>query len=171
MFGLIGLLILAACQQPQPTRFTTNSANIDAFKAGLDNYEKGNWDAWVAQFADTAQIFHNNWNDGMSAKQSMENHQNTQNMMSSYGFDPEQIFVEEVLNDNDESWVQFWGVWSGTFKATGKTIEVPVHLAQRYVDGKIVYEFGFWDSAAFVKEVEAIQAAAAAAEEEAEAES
>ncbi len=123
-----------------------------------------------ANFADAAKIYHNNWDTPASAAQVQEGHINTISNLSSYGFDKDQMVYEQVLDDDGETWVNFWGLWKGTMKANGKTINIPVHISAQYVDGKIVQEYGFWNMSEFVDEMQALQAAAeAAAEAEEEA--
>jgi hypothetical protein len=72
--------------------------------------------------------------------------------------------IEQTLDDDGETWVNFWGLWKGTLKANGKEISIPVHLTAQFVDGKIVQEYGFWDMSVFMAEMQAIEAAAAEAE-------
>lgn len=169
LLALAGLFIVA-CQEKQPVRFTTSSAEISSYKKGLEAYEKADWATWAANYADTAKIYHNNWDTPASAAEVQESHVNTVSNLSSYGFDNEQMVYEQVLDDDGETWVNFWGLWKGTMKANGKTLIIPVHLTAQYVDGKIVQEYGFWNMSEFVDEIQALQAAAeAAAEAEEEA--
>ncbi len=166
---LAAVLLVISCQEKQPVRFTKTSAEITSLKQGITAYEKADWSAWVGQFADTAKIYQNEWNKGLSPEETQKNHETNVANFSSYGFDPDQMVFEQVLDDDGETWVNFWGLWKGTFRASGTSIEVPVHLTAQYVNGKIVEEYGFWDSSKIVAELTAIQAAQAAeSEDEAE---
>jgi len=66
---------------------------------------------------------------------------------SSYGFQDKDSFIEMVLDSEDETWVYYWANWHGTLKANGQEIDVPVHLASQYVDGKVVELHDYYDSA------------------------
>ncbi len=169
LLALAGLFIVA-CQEKQPVRFTTSSAEISSYKKGIEAYEKADWANWSANFADTVKIYHNDWDNPASAAEVQERHINTLSNLSSYGFDKDQMVFEQILDDDGETWVNFWGLWKGTLKANGKEIHIPVHISAEYVDGKIVQEYGFWNLSEMTDELQALQAAAeaaAAAEEEA----
>ena len=66
---------------------------------------------------------------------------------SSYGFQDKGSFIEMVLDSEDETWVYYWANWHGTLKANGQEIDVPVHIASQYVDGKVVELHDYYDSA------------------------
>ncbi len=168
LLALAGLFIVA-CQEKQPVRFTTSSAEITSYKKGIEAYEKADWATWSAMFADTAKIYHNSWDNPASAAEVQEGHVNTLSNLSSYGFDKEEMVLEHVVDDDGKNWVNFWGLWKGTLKANGKEIHIPVHISAEFVDGKIVREYGFWNMSEFVDEMQALQAAAEAAEAEEEA--
>jgi len=167
LIALAGLFVIA-CQEKQPVRFTTSSAEIDSYKKGIDAYEKADWATWSGMFADTAKIYHNTWDNPSTAAEVEERHINTLSNLSSYGFDKDEMVLEQVLDDDGKTWVNFWGHWKGTIKANGKEISIPVHISAEFVDGKIVREFGFWNMSEFTDEMQALQAAAEAAAAEAE---
>lgn len=165
---LLAVGVLFACQEKQPVRFTTSSPEISSYKQGVEAYEKADWSTWVTMFSDTAKIYHNTWDNPSSVEETQEGHQNMIATLSSYGFDKDQMVIEQNLDDDGETWVNFWSLWKGNLKANGKEIVIPVHLTAQFVDGKIVEEYGFWDMSGYVMEMQAIEAAAAAAEEESE---
>ena len=158
-------LFLMACQEKQPVRFTTSSPEISSYKKGIDAYEKADWATWSSMFVDTAKIYHNTWDNPASAAQIQEGHVNTLSNLSNYGFDKDEMVLEQVIDDDGKTWVNFWGLWKGTMKANGKEIHIPVHISAEFVDGKIVREYGFWNMSEFVDEMQALQAAAEAAAE------
>jgi len=164
LLALAGLFVIA-CQEKQPVQFTTSSPEISSYKKGIDAYEKADWATWTAMFADTAKIYHNNWDTSASPAEVKEGHVNTLSNLSSYGFDKDEMTLEQVLDDDGKTWVNFWGHWKGTLKANGKEIKIPVHISAEFVDGKIVREYGFWNMSEFVDEMQALQAAAEAAAE------
>ena len=159
---LLAVVVLFACQEKQPVRFTTSSPEIDSYKNGIDSYEKADWSTWQSQYSDTAKIYHNIWENPSSPAEVQEGHINTISNLTSYGFDKDQTVIEQTLDDDGETWVNFWGLWKGTLKANGKEISIPVHLTAQFVDGKVVQEYGFWDMSVFMTEMQAIEAAAAA---------
>ena len=161
---LITVILFTACQQ-QPVRFTTSSAEINAYKKGISAYESADWDTWQGMFADTAKVYYNTWAESSTAKETMQGHIAMIETLSSYEFDKDKMFIEQVIDDDGKTWVNFWGLWRGTMKANGKTLEIPVHLSTQFVDGKIVEEYGFWDMSSYVLELQALEAAAKEAQE------
>jgi ketosteroid isomerase-like protein len=51
-----------------------------------------------------------------------------------------------VVTDKKETWVNFWGLWKGTLKSSGKVYQVPFHTTARFIEGKIVEEYGYWNN-------------------------
>ena len=166
MLCVVGVLI--ACQEKQPVRFTTSSPEISSYKKGIEAYEKADWATWATSFSDTAKVYYNDWDSPSTVAETREGHENMIATLSSYGFDKDQMVIEQNLDDDGETWVNFWSLWKGTLKANGKEIKIPVHLTAQFVDGKIVEEYGFWDMSGYVLEMQAIEAAAAAEEAEEE---
>ena len=165
MLLLVTAALVAACQQNQPQRFTTSSPEIDAYKKGVGAYESQDWETWQGMFADTAKVFHNKWAESSTPQETMQGHISMIGTLSSYGFDDDKMFIEQVIDDDGKTWVNFWGLWKGTVKASGKALEIPVHLSTRFVNGKIVEEYGFWDMSSYILEMQAVEAAAQAAAE------
>jgi hypothetical protein len=165
---LLTIGVLMACQEKQPVRFTTSSPEISTFKKMIDDYEKANWSSWATMYSDTAKIYHNNWDNSSTVAEIQKGHESLNVNLSSYGFDKDQMVVEQNLDDDGETWVNFWSLWKGKLRANGKEIHIPVHLTAQFVDGKVVEEYGFWNMSEYVAELQAIEAAAAAAEEETE---
>ena len=159
---LIGLavLLLTACQENKPERFTTNSPEIESVKDLLKDYQNGNWEAWVKHYADTAKIHHNNWKTGASPKETVEALKGILANVSTYKFNQNEgeIFYEMVIDDNDLTWVNFWGVWQGTVAGNGVNLDIPVHITSNFVDGKIVREYGYYDLSEFIRNLNEIEA-------------
>jgi ketosteroid isomerase-like protein len=162
IYLVLAVATITACQQEQ--RYFAESAEIETLKSGILAFENGDWDTWRSHFADTAKVF-NNSKDGIAVDQRMKDLQGMTSAFSSYGFDHEEEFVEMVIDKEKESWVYYWADYNGTAN-NGKEISVPVHLAVRFVDGKIVTEHIYFDAT----ELNAVMAEMAAAEA-AEAES
>ncbi len=154
------LVLLTACQNTTE-RYTTTSTNIDEVKALLNDYESGNWDAWSTHYVDTAKIFHNTWKTGSTPAETQEALKAIVANTSSYGFDKgeENLFLEQTIDDDGKTWVNFWGNWRGTLAANSQEIEIPVHLSVEMVDGKIVSEYGFYDVSQMQAALQAIEMA------------
>jgi ketosteroid isomerase-like protein len=56
-----------------------------------------------------------------------------------------------ITTDKGETWINFWGLWRGEMKSSGKTYDIPSHITAQFIDGKIVKEYGYWDNSDFVK--------------------
>lgn len=140
----VTLIMFTACQQEQ--RYFSESPEIDSFKASISEYGSGNWEAWHSHFSDTAKVYVNSLKSITATD--LENAQKEMlSNFSSYGFQDKGSFIEMVLDSEDETWVYYWANWHGTLKANGQEIDVPVHIASQYVDGKIVELHDYYDSA------------------------
>jgi len=164
-FLLLGLtlVLLFGCKQNE--RFATSSANIEEVKALLADYNSGNWEGWLSHYGDSATLYHNTWEKGVSPQEMGEALKGILANTSSYGF-PEKdgngednIFFEEILNDEGQTWVYFWGDWMGTLAANGEKLEIPVHLALRMENNKIVREFAFYNLSEYTAAMQAIEKA------------
>lgn len=173
---LLGLVILLfiACQN-STKQFTMTSPEIDEVKALVKDYHAGDWESWATHYADTAKIFHNTWdeNKGATPQETAKNLKEILSNVSSYHFEEEDDlpWYEMVTNDKGSVWVYFWGNWKGTLAANGKALQIPVHLALKFADGKIAREEAFYNLSEFTAALQEIEAAkaAAAVEEESEA--
>lgn len=160
--GLIIILIaFAACKETE-TRYTQKSAEIDSYKAAIASYEKGDWEGYMSHFADTAKIYHNTETEALSPKQTAEGMAERTAPLSSYGFAVDAGDLEMVLTDEGETWVNFWGVWKGVLAANNKEVIIPVHTTAQFVDGKIVKEYGYWDTSGMMAAMMELEEAAKA---------
>ena len=151
---LAGLLIvLSSCQNKSNERFTTSSKEIDLLKKGLENYEDGDWEAWIEQYTDSSKIYQNTWTTWKTPNETKINHQQVIAQLSSYSFDKKDLFFEQIIDDRGRTWVNFWGLWKGTLKVNNKIIEIPVHLTILFDKGKVVNEYGYWNSARLNEEL------------------
>ena len=71
-------------------------------------------------------------------------------------------YFEMITDDKNEKWVYFWGTWEGTMKSNNQTYIVPVHLAVRFENNKIVREYGYYNRSQVDAAIKEGQAAAAA---------
>ena len=147
-------LCFYSCQNTQNERFRTSSPEIDLLKKGLSDYENANWEEWSKQYADSARIFQNTWHEGVGPEEIKNRHIELISYLSNYSFDKKDITMEQIIDDKGRTWVNFWGIWKGTFKDNSKEVFIPVHLTIQFKQGKVVKEFGFWDTAQLKEELD-----------------
>jgi len=130
-------------------RYTQESPEIEIVKSNIGYYVDGDWEAYEASYAEGATIFFNTTEDSpASIQEAIAGQKLSIEPLSSYSFDREKDSFEMVVTDDGETWVNFWGLWKGTIKASGESFEMPVHLTSKFVDGKIVETLGYWNSTA-----------------------
>jgi hypothetical protein len=151
------LILFISCQQKQTERFRTASKEIDLIKKGLTNYENAEWDAWAEQYADSAKIFQNSWSEFETPDQVRDRYKRLIVQLSDYTFDKDDLFMEQVIDDNGRTWVNFWCLWRGTLRVNQKVIEIPVHITFQFVNGKIKREYGYWDTAQLYEELNKLE--------------
>ena len=161
---VLATILFVACQN-QPQRYFEASPEIDATLAGIAAYESQDWEKWKSNFADTAKIYHNT-NKASSPDQMMTGMQQMLSNIESYGFSKEGNEIEMVIDKKGRTWVNYWNTWNGVTKVTGKKLNIPVHITLQYVDGKIVQEYAYYDTAPINEAFAEIAATQAEAETE-----
>lgn len=157
MFLVSIFMLLISCQNKQPERFKTASTEIDLLKKGLKDYENADWEEWSKQYADSAKIFQNTWREGASVEEIKMRHKELISNLKSYSFVEKDLFMSQIIDHQGKTWVNFWGIWKGTLKANSKEIFIPVHLTIQFKDGKVIEEYGFWDTAVLKEELNKIE--------------
>lgn len=158
--------LLVACQNNKPARYSQSGAEIDLVKSLVSDYENGNWESWKTHYGDTAKIFHNTKDNGLSPDEAMKVMKANLEGIASYGFLDDEGDMERVIDDKGRTWVNFWGNWKGVIAANNREIVTPVHVTVQIVDSLIVREYGYWDNAPMMQAMMEIEAAAKAAEAE-----
>ena len=153
----LAIVLFTSCEEKKQRYFET-SAEIDVTKALLKDYHAGDWKAWAGHYADTAKIYHNNVK-GANVAETIESLKQILANTSSYKFDEKDQWYEMVIDDDNETWVNFWGNWRGKLAANGKELVIPVNLTLQFIDGKIVEEYGYYDISEFVLSLQEIEAA------------
>lgn len=156
---LVGVLFIACEKHEQ--RYFAESDETKTLEAGIAAYESGDWDKWRSHFADTAKIYVNS-KDHVSIDDRVAELKEMSGAFSSYGFDKDDDYIEMVIDKEKESWVYYWANHNATLQ-NGKELSIPVHLAVRFHEGKIVAEHVYFDGTELNAEVAAMAAAAAAA--------
>lgn len=158
LFLGLALVLCIACDQKEPVRWTKTSPEVDVAKALVKDYQEGNWDSWLSHYSDTAKVYHNSINH-ITTEQLRDNFKNTLTNYSSYGFSDEDIFYEMIIDDDGDKWVYFWGTWEGNLAESNKKIVLPVHLALKFVDNRIVLEYAYYDTSPIIEALKEIDAA------------
>lgn len=158
---LLGLAIVlfSACDQ-KDTRYTQNSPEIDIVKKAIADYNTQQYDMSI--FADTIKTFFNTKTNPLIGDEVIAYHQANDANYSSRKFLEEDQEYEMVVTDKGHTWVNAWLDWQATLKESGKVIDMPVHLTYRFVDGKIVTTYGYWDPTEIVLELQEMERKAAA---------
>ncbi|WP_240665755.1 nuclear transport factor 2 family protein [Lutibacter sp. HS1-25] len=155
LFTALLLMLISSCQNKQ--RYTQTSDEIETVKKIINAYNAKNYESIVGYFADTANVFFNS-PQPFKASKLPEYHAQTDLELSSRGFLDEGLEYEMVLTDDNKTWVNFWGTWVGTLAANGKQITLPIHLTLQFIDGKVVTEYGYWDSSLMILALQEIEA-------------
>ena len=136
-------------------RYAQKSPEIDISKSVIKSYDNMDWESLTSHYADTAKVYFNaTEKNPMAASKIPEYHKANDANYSSRGFIAKDSDYEMVVTDKGDTWVNFWGTWKCKLKASGKEIEIPVHLTSQYIDGKIVKEFGYWDASELALELQ-----------------
>ncbi|MEX0997340.1 MAG: nuclear transport factor 2 family protein [Flavobacteriaceae bacterium] len=155
----LAIVLFTACNQ-QDTRYTQQSPEIDIVKKVIQDYNEKEYA--MNDFADTSKTYFNTKTDFLTTDKLVEYHKgNDANYSSRKFLDADQEY-EMVVTDEGHTWVNVWLDWQATIKESGKVIDMPVHLTYRFVDGKIVTTYGYWDPTEIVLELQEIERKAAA---------
>ncbi|MEA1786140.1 ester cyclase [Arenibacter sp. GZD96] len=150
-------ILFTGCEQ-KPQRYTQNSTEIDTYKKVIDAYEKQDWASMLTHYADTAKIQNNaTEKKAQTVSQMVSQNKEDARLFSSWDFVDTASEYEMVITDKGETWVNFWGLWQGTLKATGQVYEIPTHSTIQFANGKIVKEHGYWDMSALVLDLAKLQ--------------
>ena len=151
IFILFATAALFAACETQPVRYASSSPEIDIYLSTFQNFVDGEWNVMRSHYADTAMIFDNaTRNNGETIDQVLARLRENRELFSSQYFLPEEQFVEMVVTDDGETWVNYWGVWVGVLAATDQRFETPIHFTAQFVDGKIVREHGYYDNSSVI---------------------
>ena len=148
--------IMFSCQE-QTNRYTQNSKEIETVKQTISHYDLNKWDSLVLNYADTAKIYYNTRKDVLNPKELKTFFTRNDSYISTRAFEDESREYEMIEDNNGKIWVNFWGLWKGNLKDNNKGIVIPVHITYQFYKGKIVEEFGYWNSAELANEIQAIK--------------
>lgn len=160
---LIGVVIvfMTSCEEAKQ-RYTQNSPQIETAKSIIKDYNAKNYESLVTHFSDTAKVF---FNSAKSFPPSMlsEYHSDGDANFPKRGFIEDGQEYEMVETDEGHIWVNFWGTWKGELAENGSVIDLQIHLTFRFINGKVVTEYGYWDGTPIVLAMQEIEKEAALA--------
>ncbi|TDN86377.1 SnoaL-like polyketide cyclase [Salegentibacter sp. 24] len=155
-FALATIIFIAF--NPQEKRYTQQSAEIDTYKKVLEAYEERDWESMALHYADTAKIMNNvEEKHAQNLSQFLAQTKEDAIQFSNWKFVDTESEYEMVVTDKGETWVNFWGLWQGTFKANNKVYKIPTHITAEFVNGKIVREAGYWDVSKILLDIQQLQ--------------
>lgn len=153
----LGIVLLIACNY-QAKRYTQQSQEIDTYKKVIEAYEERDWEYMLTYYADTAKIMNNVLEkDGQNLSQFLAEIKEDATQFSQWDYADKASEYEMVVNDKGETWVNFWGLWQGTLKANNKVYKIPTHITVQFKDGKIVKEFGYWDTSKIIMDMQDLE--------------
>lgn len=149
-------LLAVSCAEKAPERYTQKSAEIDAVKQSIKYFEEENWESMRALHSDTVSIYENSVT-AINFDTYVKNHQESALLYSSREFPDAHEDYEMVTTDKGETWVNFWGQFHGTLKANGEKYVIPVHTTSRFVDGKMVAVYIYYNIAPIAMTLDALE--------------
>ncbi|MDP2238365.1 MAG: hypothetical protein Q8J88_18200 [Bacteroidales bacterium] len=149
IYFLFAFALFSSCSAEKPDRYFSASPEIEVTKLTLKYYTDGNWEALKVLYADTAKVLNNvPETKGISIDAAITDYKNDHELFISMSYVAAEDFFEMVVTDEGETWVNYWGLWKGTLKATGEEFEIPLHITQRFINQMIVAEHGYWNNSA-----------------------
>lgn len=152
------MLLFTSCQNKDSNRYTQDSEEIEIVKATINDYDYHKWDALSSRYADSAQIFYNSRKDILNPKDLKAYHESNDKSFLTRAFEDEYREYEMIENDDGKRWVNFWGLWIGHLEANNKEIVIPVHITYQFDNGKIIKEYGYWNTSELVLELQKLEA-------------
>lgn len=143
--------------QDTTQRYTQDSPEIETVKQTIGYYDLHKWDSLVMNYADTAKIYYNTRKNVINPKGLKTFFTRNDSYMSTRAFEDESREYEMIEDNNGKKWVNFWGLWKGNLKDNNNGIVIPVHITYQFSKGKIVEEFGYWNTSEISNEIQAIQ--------------
>ena len=162
----ITALFIGCDTAPIGVQVTFDDEKSNAIRAHYQNYLNNDIDGLKSLWSPDLKIYMNSVNasgvDEISALITAQ-HENFDNISMSFQDDGAtedlgvwaQSIVYPPMNGSPEMTItQTWFNWSATGKASGNTIEIPVHISFEWSDGKIVREWHNFDTTEMMAELE-----------------
>jgi hypothetical protein len=163
IYLFFAFILFVSCMQNEPVRYASSSPEIDVAKTVLKLYVEQDWQEFMKHYADTAKILNNvTKGNEVTVAAVIGEYKQDHELFSSIQFVSEEDFFEMVVTDDNEIWVNYWGVWVGILNANNQKYEIPVHVTMRFMDRKIVIEHGYWNNASVILDLYKLDALSAA---------
>ena len=166
LFILISIFAISCSNTQNGVFVTFDDEKSNAIRDHYQNYLKNDIDGLKSLWSSDLKIYMNSINasgvDEILALITAQ-HENFDNISMSFQDDGAtedlgvwaQTIVYPPMNGNAEMTItQTWFNWSATGKASGNTIEIPVHISFEWSDGKIVREWHNFDTTEMMAELE-----------------
>ena len=135
------ILFISVDAYSQTGTHYTEGPIVDKLKAAVAAYNAGDWATYRSNFADTARL-HINSPDPMTIDERMAEMKEGAKMLDS--FEILNPVYGHVRTAEGVDWGMLWAGWQG--KAGDEEWTVMIHTVTRYVNGKAVEQWGFWDN-------------------------
>ena len=145
----LAIVFFTSCNEKQ--RYTQQSPEIETCKKLMNAYKTKNWDAYPSHYADTAKIANNVIEEKRVSLAEVIKTNKEDAALFNWVVEKEEY--EMVVTDDKQTWVNFWGLWKGTLKSSGKVYQIPFHTTSQFIDGKIVAEYGYWNNSEIVTDM------------------
>lgn len=152
VLALLVVVCLPACRTAGT--YSERGEHIELMKGLLAHFADSEWYAYGTAYADSALIFVNSVSP-MTVEERLASLQSQRSLFEDVSIaDP---LFGEVHNADGEVWVLTWGSWTGRVRDSEWQVAVPVHIAARFMDGKVDQEWVYMDQAPL--DVAALEAA------------
>ena len=166
LFILFSIFTISCSNNQNGVIVTFDDEKSNAIRAHYQNYLKNNIEGLKSLWSPDLRIYMNSVDpsgvDEISELITTQ-HENFDNISLSFQDEGAtedlgvwaQTIVYPPMNGNAEMTItQTWFNWSATGKASGNTIEIPVHISFEWSDGKIVREWHNFDTTEMMAELE-----------------
>ncbi len=116
---------------------------IEALRGIIADYVAQDWDSYGAAFADTVK-FYSNTTEATSLENKIASHK--QGFTTFENVEISSALYLSIETPGGETWALVWAAWTAKVIGSDEQITVPVHVAARFENGKVVVERGYWDN-------------------------
>ena len=148
LLSAIVLICFSCSDQQAKKQYFEASPEIDLCKKLVEAYNAEDWSTFKSFYCDTAKVWHNSHylaDPGKTVSEIVEGFKSSQAPLEYARFTSDSLW-EMVITNEGEKWVHFWGKWVAKIKGSTSEINMVTHIDYNVIDGKIVYEVGFWDN-------------------------
>lgn len=170
VFIVLAVLFIG-CNQTNGVMVTFDDERSNAVRAHYQNYLNNDLEGLKSLWSPALKIYLNNTEaSGIAdiAALITAQHENFDNISMHFGEEGQEdlgVWVQSITYPPnagypETTYTQTWFTWSATGKASGETIEIPVHIGFEWADGKIIQEWHHFDPAKMMAELALAETAA-----------